>query len=86
MWGAVGGFLGDDWTAARGLDRQWAQVKGFATIDNVSLIEVMGSGMVGVPGTASSIFSSVRDAGINVIMISQSSSEHSVSVCHCTQT
>lgn len=34
--------------------------------------------MVGVPGTASDIFGSVRDAGVNVIMISQASSEHSV--------
>lgn len=34
--------------------------------------------MVGVPGIASAIFSTVRDAGVNVIMISQASSEHSV--------
>jgi len=53
-------------------------VTGFATIDNCSLINVEGTGMVGVPGIASSIFSTVRDAGVNVIMISQASSEHSV--------
>lgn len=53
-------------------------VKGFATIDNVSLINVEGTGMVGVPGTAATIFSVMRDANINVIMISQASSEHSV--------
>ena len=34
--------------------------------------------MVGVPGTASAIFTTVRDANVNVIMISQASSEHSV--------
>ena len=33
---------------------------------------------VGVPGTVSAIFSTVRDASANVIMISQASSEHSV--------
>ena len=33
---------------------------------------------VGVPGTVSAIFSTVRDAAANVIMISQASSEHSV--------
>ncbi|KAK9167713.1 hypothetical protein Scep_002904 [Stephania cephalantha] len=43
-------------------------VKGFATIDNVALINVEGTGMVGVPGTANEIFSAVKDA----------SSEHSV--------
>jgi bifunctional aspartokinase / homoserine dehydrogenase 1 len=53
-------------------------VKGFATIDNVSLINVEGTGMVGVPGTAAAIFQAVRDANVNVIMISQASSEHSV--------
>ena len=53
-------------------------VKGFATIDHVALINVEGTGMVGVVGIASSIFSTVRDAGANVIMISQASSEHSV--------
>lgn len=34
--------------------------------------------MVGVHGTASAIFTTVRDAAANVIMISQASSEHSV--------
>ncbi|XP_068654199.1 bifunctional aspartokinase/homoserine dehydrogenase 1, chloroplastic-like [Aristolochia californica] len=53
-------------------------VKGFATIDNLALINVEGTGMAGVPGTASEIFSAVKDVGANVIMISQASSEHSV--------
>jgi len=53
-------------------------VKGFATIDNVSLISIEGTGMVGVPGIASTIFFTVRDANINVIMISQASSEQSI--------
>ena len=53
-------------------------VKGFATIDDVALISVEGTGMVGVPGTASAIFTTVRDAACNVVMISQASSEHSV--------
>ncbi|KAL8170616.1 hypothetical protein V2J09_022420 [Rumex salicifolius] len=53
-------------------------VKGFATIDNLALINVEGTGMAGVPGTASSIFSVVKDVGANVVMISQASSEHSV--------
>lgn len=54
-------------------------VKGFSTIDDVSMINVEGTGMVGVQGTAASIFNAVSDAGCNVIMISQASSEHSVS-------
>ncbi|KVH94025.1 ACT domain-containing protein [Cynara cardunculus var. scolymus] len=53
-------------------------VKGFATIDNVALVNVEGTGMAGVPGTASAIFGVVKDVGANVIMIFQASSEHSV--------
>ncbi|KAF3337652.1 bifunctional aspartokinase/homoserine dehydrogenase 1 [Carex littledalei] len=53
-------------------------VKAFATIDNLALVNVEGTGMAGVPGTASAIFSAVKEVGANVIMISQASSEHSV--------
>ncbi|XWS23306.1 hypothetical protein CRYUN_Cryun28dG0000700 [Craigia yunnanensis] len=59
-----------------------SSVKGFATIDNLALVNVEGyvfsTGMAGVPGTASSIFGALKDVGANVIMISQASSEHSV--------
>ncbi|KAL6838984.1 hypothetical protein ACP4OV_031211 [Aristida adscensionis] len=55
-----------------------ACVKSLATIDNLALVNVEGTGMAGVPGTASTIFSAVKDVGANVIMISQASSEHSV--------
>ncbi|XP_020590374.1 bifunctional aspartokinase/homoserine dehydrogenase 1, chloroplastic-like [Phalaenopsis equestris] len=53
-------------------------VKAFATIDNLALVNVEGTGMAGVPGTASAIFGAVKDVGANVIMISQASSEHSI--------
>uniref|UniRef100_A0A0D9X6X8 ACT domain-containing protein n=1 Tax=Leersia perrieri TaxID=77586 RepID=A0A0D9X6X8_9ORYZ len=55
-----------------------ACVKAFATIDKLALVNVEGTGMAGVPGTASAIFGAVKDVGANVIMISQASSEHSV--------
>ena len=53
-------------------------VKGIATIDDVCLINVEGTGMVGVPGTANAVFKAVKEAGCNVVMISQASSEHSI--------
>ncbi|CAI7873818.1 unnamed protein product [Closterium sp. NIES-54] len=61
-----------------GSDPLDAVVKGFATIDNVALVNVAGTGMAGVPGIASQIFSAVKNVGANVIAISQASSEHSV--------
>ncbi|KAK9095914.1 hypothetical protein Sjap_021411 [Stephania japonica] len=60
---------GDENRDGQGLE---SLVKGFATIDNVALINVEGTGMVGVPGTANEIFSAVKDVGANA------SSEHSV--------
>ncbi|MDA0193912.1 MAG: bifunctional aspartate kinase/homoserine dehydrogenase I [Bacteroidetes bacterium] len=53
-------------------------VKGISSIDEVSLISVSGSGMIGVPGVASRLFGSLADKNINVILITQASSEHSI--------
>ena len=53
-------------------------ITGLATIEDVCLINVEGTGMVGVPGTANAVFETVKQAGCNVVMISQASSEHSI--------
>ena len=53
-------------------------VKGFSVIHDVSLINIEGAGMVGIPGISSRLFSSLRERGISVIFISQASSEHSI--------
>ncbi|MFO0609544.1 MAG: bifunctional aspartate kinase/homoserine dehydrogenase I [Polyangiales bacterium] len=53
-------------------------VRGFTTFDGIALVNVEGSGMIGVPGVASRIFGALRAAGVSVVLISQASSEHSV--------
>lgn len=53
-------------------------VKGFATIDAMALVNVEGTGMIGVPGIAHRLFGALREAGVSVVMISQASSEHSI--------
>lgn len=53
-------------------------VRGFSTIDGIALINVEGTGMVGVPGVAQRIFGALRSVSVSVVMISQASSEHSV--------
>lgn len=53
-------------------------IKGISSIDHVALLTVQGAGMIGVPGIAKRIFGALADAGINTILISQASSEHSV--------
>ncbi|QED28164.1 bifunctional aspartate kinase/homoserine dehydrogenase I [Microvenator marinus] len=53
-------------------------VKGIATVDQMALINVEGTSMIGVPGIASRLFGALREADVNVVMISQGSSEHSI--------
>ena len=53
-------------------------VKGLATIEGIALLNLEGTGLIGVPGTAQRLFGALRDDGISVIMISQGSSEHSI--------
>jgi aspartokinase/homoserine dehydrogenase 1 len=54
-------------------------VKGISSISHIALITLQGSGMVGVPGIAGRLFTSLAQAGVNVIIITQGSSEHSIS-------
>jgi len=53
-------------------------VKGFSTIDDVALLNLEGSGMIGVPGIARRLFDALESEGVSVILISQGSSEHSI--------
>jgi bifunctional aspartokinase / homoserine dehydrogenase 1 len=53
-------------------------VKGFSVIRGISLINVEGAGMIGVPGIAQRLFAAMREAGISVVLISQASSEYSI--------
>lgn len=53
-------------------------VKGFATVDGMALVNVEGTGMIGVPGVANRLFGALREVNVSVVMISQASSEHSI--------
>jgi bifunctional aspartokinase / homoserine dehydrogenase 1 len=53
-------------------------VKGITSIDRVALINLEGTGMIGVPGTAHRLFGALREESISVTLISQGSSEHSI--------
>ncbi len=53
-------------------------VRGISSISRVALARLEGDGMVGVPGIASRLFGALAAAGVNVILISQASSEHSI--------
>lgn len=55
-------------------------ITGISSLENIALISIEGSGMIGVPGFAKRVFAGLNDASINVILISQGSSEHSICV------
>lgn len=53
-------------------------VKAVTSFVNVAEVTVAGSGMLGVPGVSARLFSAVAKIGVNVLMISQASSEQSI--------
>lgn len=55
-------------------------VKCVSVIRHNGLIDMRGGSMVGAPGTAATIFTTLAKAGVNIMMISQSPSESSISI------
>ncbi len=55
-------------------------VTGLSSMGKVSLLLLEGSGMIGIPGFSKRLFEALSDEKINVILITQSSSEHSICV------
>ena len=55
-------------------------ISGLSSIKDVTLLSLEGSGMQGVPGIAYRLFKCIADSQINVIMITQASSEHSICI------
>ncbi len=65
---------------ARNVKRHEHAITGIASIADAAIINVEGGGMLGMPGVASRVFSALAKAKVNIIMISQASSEHSICV------
>jgi bifunctional aspartokinase / homoserine dehydrogenase 1 len=55
-------------------------IRGMSSIENVSLITIKGSGMIGVSGVSARMFGALAKSNINIILITQSSSEHTITV------
>ena len=53
-------------------------VKGLTLSPDLAVLNLEGTGLIGVPGTAERVFAALRDARVSVVMISQGSSEHSI--------
>jgi aspartokinase/homoserine dehydrogenase 1 len=55
-------------------------IRGISSINSISLLSLEGSGMIGIPGFSKRLFESLANESVNVILITQSSSEHSICV------
>lgn len=53
-------------------------VKGISSIDKIALLTLQGSGLFGVPGISARLFGALAQAGVNIVLITQGSSETSI--------
>lgn len=55
-------------------------IKGISHLDGIALITLEGNGMIGIPGFSKRMFEALANNKVNVILITQASSEHSICV------
>jgi aspartokinase/homoserine dehydrogenase 1 len=60
-------------------DNNLSPIKGISSIDHIDLITLQGTGMVGVTGVSMRLFTALARQNINIILITQASSEYSIS-------
>ncbi|HMK38343.1 MAG TPA: bifunctional aspartate kinase/homoserine dehydrogenase I, partial [Bacteroidota bacterium] len=53
-------------------------IKGISSIDEIALLRIQGSGMTGIAGIGRRVFSALASEEINVLMVTQASSEYSL--------
>jgi aspartokinase/homoserine dehydrogenase 1 len=63
---------------SRHVDKWEGVAKGISSVDNSTLLTLRGMSMVGVPGIAERLFRALASHRVNVILISQASSEHTI--------
>jgi len=60
--------------------RSQSKLIGLSNSDNIALLSLEGSGMVGIPGFSSRLFDTLSRNGINIILITQASSVHTMCI------
>ncbi|WP_318475628.1 bifunctional aspartate kinase/homoserine dehydrogenase I [Photobacterium leiognathi] len=56
-------------------------IKGITTLKDLTMVNVSGPGMKGMVGMAARVFGAMSSAGVSIVLITQSSSEYSISFC-----
>jgi aspartokinase/homoserine dehydrogenase 1 len=65
------------------ITRSWEDtnaIRGISSISSLVLLNLTGSGMVGIPNFSARLFKALADVSVNVVMITQASSEHTICV------
>jgi aspartokinase/homoserine dehydrogenase 1 len=62
----------------KSIDNNKSPIKGISSIDHIDLITLQGTGMVGVTGTSMRLFGALARKNINIVLITQASSEYSI--------
>lgn len=70
----------DEGTVIEHKPKQGNIITGISSISSLALLNLEGSGMIGIPGFSSRLFAALANSQINVILITQGSSEHSICV------
>ena len=65
-------------TISKEINQKGYSITGISSIDEISLVNLQGNGMIGVAGVSAKLFGLLADNKISVILISQASSEHSI--------
>lgn len=76
----IGTMVGDHVSTTHILENPADHVgaSSISSINEISLLTLQGSGLFGVPGSASRLFSALARAGVNIVLITQASSESSI--------
>ena len=61
-------------------NNKFSTIKGISHIEDISLITLEGSGMIGIPGYSKRLFECLSRGNVNIVMITQASSEHSICI------
>ncbi|MEA5004809.1 MAG: bifunctional aspartate kinase/homoserine dehydrogenase I [Rikenellaceae bacterium] len=56
------------------------KIRGISRSNKIALLSMEGSGMVGVPGYSARLFGALANAGVNIVLITQASSVHTMCV------
>ncbi len=64
----------------KNVQKNGSSVRGISSMNKIALLSLEGSGMVGIPGISKRLFEAMANETINIILITQSSSEYSICV------